>query len=241
MGIKMVGFDADDTLWKSQDYFDDAQREYESIMGKYIDLQSPETHNFLLKVEKQNVGLYGYGVKGMMLSMMQAAVEITEDRVSATDMRDILRIGRELLQHPVELLEGIEDAVATVAREVPIVLITKGDLFHQEAKVKRTPLSQQFKRIEIVSEKDPSTYGRLFREFEVEPSEFLMVGNSVKSDILPILEMGGWGVHVPYHTTWAIENAELPSDSERVLIAEHAARIPSAVMELRERSLNPAS
>lgn len=231
----MVGFDADDTLWKSQDYFDETQREFESIMSQYVDLSSPTAHGHLLSVERENVGLYGYGVKGMMLSMMQAAVEMTDGAVSGADMRRIIEIGRDLLQHPVELLDGIEEAVAEVAREIPIVMITKGDLFHQEAKVRSTPLSQQFGRIEIVSEKDVRTYSRLFREFEVHPSEFLMVGNSMKSDIVPIAELGGWGVHVPYHTTWALEVVELPAEPQlaaRIGVAESAAEIPRRVREL---------
>ncbi len=232
----MVGFDADDTLWRSQDYFDDAQAAYEAIMGEYLDLHQQEVQAHLLQIERQNVGLYGYGAKGMTLSMLQAAVEITQDRISARDIHRILELGRGLLAHPVELLEGIEDAVRDLGARHDLVLITKGDLFHQEAKVRQATLTPQFSRIEIVSEKDTATYSRLLREFEIEPSEFLMVGNSLKSDILPVVELGGWGVHVPYHSTWALEHAEAPRGeaAARLRVVNDASGLVAAVEALVE-------
>ena len=202
-GIALVGFDADDTLWKSQDYFDDAQLQFERIVSAYVDLA--DAGERLYAVEKRNLALFGYGVKGMVLSMIEAAVEITGARISAADLHRIVELGKALLRHPVELLPGVREAVGSVARDWPVVLITKGDLFHQEAKVRDSGLSDLFRRIEIVSEKDAGTYARLFAEFGVAPSQFAMVGNSLRSDIAPVLELGGWGVHVPYHLTWAHE------------------------------------
>ncbi len=236
MSIQMVGFDADDTLWKSQDYFDAAQAEFESIIGQYIDLSVAGVQDHLLQVEKQNIAVFGYGAKGMMLSMMESAIEMTEGRITSSDIRRILDLGKGVLQHPVELLPGIEEAVDEVSRYFPIVLITKGDLFHQEAKVKATPLSKRFKRIEIVSEKDPQTYRRLFGEFAVAPSEFMMIGNSLKSDIEPILAIGGWGVHVPYHTTWAHETVDGIDESllSNFRTATNASEIPRKVRELAD-------
>ena len=236
MSIQMVGFDADDTLWKSQDYFDAAQAEFESIIGQYIDLSVAGVQEHLLQVEKQNIAVFGYGAKGMMLSMMESAIEMTEGRITSSDIRRILDLGKAVLQHPVELLPGIEEAVDEVSRDFPIVLITKGDLFHQEAKVKATPLSKRFKRIEIVSEKDPQTYRRLFGEFAVAPSEFMMIGNSLKSDIEPILAIGGWGVHVPYHTTWAHETVDGIDESllNNFRTATNASEIPRKVRELAD-------
>lgn len=236
MSIQMVGFDADDTLWKSQDYFDAAQAEFESIIGQYIDLSVAGVQEHLLQVEKQNIAVFGYGAKGMMLSMMESAIEMTEGRITSSDIRRILDLGKAVLQHPVELLPGIEEAVDEVSRYFPIVLITKGDLFHQEAKVKATPLSKRFKRIEIVSEKDPQTYRRLFGEFAVAPSEFMMIGNSLKSDIEPILAIGGWGVHVPYHTTWAHETVDGIDESllNNFRTATNASEIPRKVRELAD-------
>jgi putative hydrolase of the HAD superfamily len=202
-GIALVGFDADDTLWRSQDYFDDAQGQFEHLIANYVDLS--DVGKRLYAHEARNLALFGYGVKGMVLSMVEAAVEITDARISAADIHRIVQLGKELLRHPVEVLPGVRKAVVEVAREFPVVLITKGDLFHQEAKVRESGLADLFGRIEIVSEKDPATYARVLREFGVDPAQFLMVGNSLRSDIAPVLELGGWGVHVPYHVTWAHE------------------------------------
>jgi putative hydrolase of the HAD superfamily len=202
-GIALVGFDADDTLWRSQDYFDDAQGQFEHLIANYVDLS--DVGKRLYAHEARNLALFGYGVKGMVLSMVEAAVEITDARISAADIHRIVQLGKELLRHPVEVLPGVREAVVEVAREFPVVLITKGDLFHQEAKVRESGLTDLFGRIEIVSEKDPATYARVLREFGVDPAQFLMVGNSLRSDIAPVLELGGWGVHVPYHVTWAHE------------------------------------
>jgi len=230
-GIALVGFDADDTLWKSQDYFDDAQVEFERIVGGYVDLD--DVGEQLLAVEKRNLALFGYGVKGMVLSMIETAVAITDARISAADLHRIVELGKSLLQHPVELLPGVRDAVESVAVGLPVVLITKGDLFHQEAKVRDSGLSDLFRRIEIVSEKNADTYARLFAEFGVEPSRFLMVGNSLRSDIAPVLELGGWGVHVPYHTTWAHEaEAEVRIGGERMRSIAGMDQLPLAMQEL---------
>ena len=148
--IALVGFDADDTLWRSQDYFDEAQARFEEIVAGYVDLG--DLGGRLYAVEKRNIALFGYGVKGMVLSMIEAAVEITGARISAADLHRIVVLGKDLLQHPVELLPGVREAVADVASTHPVVLITKGDLFHQEAKVRDSGLSDLFRRIEIVSE-----------------------------------------------------------------------------------------
>ena len=230
-GIALVGFDADDTLWKSQDYFDDAQAEFERIVAAYVDLA--DAGDRLYAVEKRNLALFGYGVKGMVLSMIEAAVEITEARISAADLHRIVALGKALLRHPVELLPGVREAVERVAADLPVVLITKGDLFHQEAKVRDSGLSDLFRRIEIVSEKDARTYARLFAEFGIAPAQFVMVGNSLRSDIAPVLELGGWRVHVPYHVTWAHEaDAEVRSGSERMRSIVALDQLPLAMQEL---------
>ena len=232
-GIQLVGFDADDTLWRSQDFFDLAQVEFEQIIGRYVDLGDSRARERLYAVEKGNLALFGYGVKGMALSMMEAAIEITGERLDAADMHRILRLAKDMLSHPVELLPGVREAVEAIATEHEVVLITKGDLFHQEAKVRDSGLSDLFRRIEIVSEKDPATYARLFAEFGVAPSQFAMVGNSLRSDIAPVLELGGWGVHVPYHTTWAHEaDAQLRHGGERMRSIGGLAQLPAAMQEL---------
>ncbi len=202
-GIALVGFDADDTLWRSQDYFDDVQARFERIVSAYVDLT--DIGKQLYECEMRNIAIFGYGVKGMVLSMVEAAVAITDARITATDIHRIVQLGKDLLRHPVDVLPGVREAVEAVSRDFPVVLITKGDLFHQEAKVRESGLADLFGRIEIVSEKDPATYARVLREFDIDPARFLMVGNSLRSDIAPVLALGGWGVHVPYHVTWAHE------------------------------------
>ena len=231
VGIGLVGFDADDTLWRSQDYFDAAQADFERIVATYVDLD--DVAHRLYAVEKRNLALFGYGVKGMVLSMVEAAVEITEERISAGDLHRIVGLGKDLLRHPVEVLDGVREAVEAIAADYPVVLITKGDLFHQEAKVRESGMAHLFRRIEIVSEKDAATYARLFEEFGIQANRFLMVGNSLRSDIAPVLELGGWGVHVPYHTTWAHEaDATLRHGSERMRAIAGIGDLAQVVQEL---------
>jgi putative hydrolase of the HAD superfamily len=229
--IRLVGFDGDDTLWKSEDYYRAAQVEFESIIAGYVDLD--DVHDRLYAVEKGNLALFGYGAKGMTLSMLEAAVDITGARISATDLHRIVQIGKALLQHPVELLPGIREAVAEIASAHEIVLITKGDLFHQEAKVRESGLADLFRRIEIVSEKDAATYARVLAEFDVTAGEFVMIGNSLRSDIAPVLALGGWGVHMPYHVTWAHETeASVAADAPRLRAAASPAQLPAAVRDI---------
>jgi putative hydrolase of the HAD superfamily len=231
--IRMVGFDADDTLWRSEDYFHAAQDEFERIVGGYVDLADARVREQLYAVETGNLAVFGYGVKGMALSMVEAAVQITGERIGARDLHRIVGIAKDMLRHPVELLPGIRDAVEAIASEHAIVLITKGDLFHQEAKVRGSGMASLFRRIEIVSEKDDATYLRLLEEFDIVPRQFVIVGNSLRSDIAPVLRLGGWGIHVPYHLTWAHEaEAELPEAHGRLQVARSAAELPAALCRI---------
>jgi putative hydrolase of the HAD superfamily len=229
--LQLIGFDGDDTLWRSEDYYRDAQAEFERIVGAYVDLD--DVHDRLYAFEKRNIALFGYGVKGMTLSMIEAAVAITDARISAQDLHRIVALGKSLLQHPVELLPGIREAVIEIAHERPVVLITKGDLFHQEAKVRESGLADLFRRIEIVSEKDTPTYARLLAEFGLAPEQFAMIGNSLRSDIVPVLDLGGCGVHMPYHVTWTHETETAPPSAlARLRIVSAAAELPAAVRSL---------
>ena len=232
--LKMVGFDGDDTLWRSEDYYRAANAEFAAIVGAYADLDDAEVQARMLATERRNLALFGYGAKGMTLSMVETAIALSEQRISAPDIERIMALGKHVLQHPVVLLPGIRTAVATVAARYPVVLITKGDLFHQERKVAESGLSAQFRRIEIVSEKDSATWRRLFDEFGVAAHEFAMVGNSLRSDIEPVVRLGGWGVHMPYHVTWAHElDAQLdPRDVPHVREVVQADEIPAAVAQL---------
>ena len=217
--IEMVGFDADDTLWHSEIHFQAAHAEFERIVGAYVDLADARVHERLLATERRNIKLFGYGAKGMTLSLIETAIELTGARISAADVQRLLGLGKEILAHAVELLPGVRAAVEDVARTHAVVLITKGDLFHQEAKVRQSGLSDLFRRIEIVSEKDTATYARLFAEFAVAAANFSMVGNSLRSDIEPVVKLGGWGVFIPYAVTWAHE-AEHGLDAAQHRIAE---------------------
>jgi putative hydrolase of the HAD superfamily len=234
MMIELVGFDGDDTLWHSQGYFDQAQAEFEAILGRYIDVADSGLHARILATEQANLALYGYGAKAMTLSMLETAVAITGGRIAGADIEAILALGREVLRHPVELLPGIRAAVEAVAAQHTVVLVTKGDLFHQERKVAQCGLADLFRRIEIVSEKDPATYARVLSEFKVAPARFAMVGNSLRSDIEPVLRLGGWGVHLPYASTWAHElETTLAADDPRMVVAATPAQVPAALARLR--------
>jgi putative hydrolase of the HAD superfamily len=228
--IELVGFDGDDTLWRSQDFYETAQAEFEAVLAHYVDLAETRLHERLLAIERGNLALFGYGAKGMTLSMIEAAIALTDGRIGASDIHRIVTIGKDVLGHPVELLPGIREAVEEVASRYRVVLITKGDLFHQEHKVARCGLADIFQRIEIVSEKDPATYARVLRECEVDIGRFLMVGNSLRSDIAPVVELGGWGVYMPYHMTWAHEtDTDFDSGNPRVAAVDSAAGIPAAI------------
>jgi putative hydrolase of the HAD superfamily len=230
--IDLVGFDGDDTLWRSQEFYDHAQEAFEAILGRYVDLTTKGLRDALLATERGNIALFGYGAKGMALSMIESAIELTDGRIEARDIHRIVRLGKDVLSHPVELLPGIRDAVEAVAAKHRVVLITKGDLFHQEYKVARSGLADIFHRIEIVSEKDPAAYARLFGEFEVSPDRFAMVGNSLKSDIVPVVELGGWGVYMPYHSTWAHELVTEFAMTERVIEVADASGIATAIARM---------
>lgn len=237
MTLKMIGFDGDDTLWRSEDYFAQAQATFESIVAPYVELRGEALHARLYAVEKRNLAVFGYGVKGMALSMIESAIEITGARIEARDIHRIVELAQSMLRHPVELLPGVREAVARVASRWPVVLITKGDLFHQEAKVRESGLSGLFQRIEIVSEKDTATYARLFAELGVAPHEFAMVGNSLRSDIAPVVALGGFGVHIPYHLTWVHEREARLDAPERVRTLDDADLLYDALDAL-ERGLS---
>jgi putative hydrolase of the HAD superfamily len=188
----------------------------------------------LLDVEGRNLELYGYGAKAFTLSVLETAIELVGDRLTAADVRSILDLGKDLLGHPVDLLDGAADAVTWAAARWPIVLVTKGDLFHQESKIARSGLGELFSGIEIVSEKDPPAYARVCGRHGVAPERLLMVGNSLRSDVAPVLELGGWAVHVPYELTWALDRFDA-EDSLRAdphfLSASSLAELPTLLLD----------
>jgi putative hydrolase of the HAD superfamily len=233
--FELIGFDGDDTLWQSQDFYDAAQVEFERIVGAYVDLADLRVHERLLAIEAGNIHIFGYGAKGMTLSMIEAAFDITGGLISSGDLHRLVGIGKDVLAHPVTLLPGIREAVEQVAATHRIVLITKGDLIHQQAKVKASDLGDLFHRIEIVSEKDTEAYRRVLKECGVEPEAFVLVGNSLRSDIAPVIELGGCGVYMPYHSTWLLEaDPQFAVDNPRVVEVSSAGSIPMAIERLAE-------
>ena len=223
--IRTIGFDADDTLWHNESIFDRAQQRYRELLAKYH--PADEVNRVLFQTEMRNLPLYGYGVKGFMLSATETAIELTKGKISARELREVIALGQEMLAHPVELLPGVAEIVPQLARDFRLLLITKGDLHHQERKVAESRLAPHFHSIEILSEKDGPTYERVLRRHGVAIREFAMIGNSLKSDILPVLQLGGAGVHIPYHITWAHEHVEkVPHDQPRFRQVKHLAEIP---------------
>ena len=208
-----VAFDADDTLWHSESVFEETHGRLVALLSPWIDAETLE--HTLLDTEARNLKTFGYGVKGFTLSMIETAVEITEGRIGAAQIRTILDLGKAMMDHPVELIDGVVetlDALAPEARagRIRLIVITKGDLFHQESKVARSGLAERFESVEIVAEKDEATYRRILQRGGTAPDRFLMIGNSMRSDILPVLDLGGQAVHIPYRITWAHEAVSRP-------------------------------
>jgi putative hydrolase of the HAD superfamily len=206
--LSVIGFDADDTLWQNEAFFRLTEERFAELLADH----APGDHLLerLLEAEKRNVGHYGFGIKGFMLSMIETAIEVTGERVPASVIARILELGQEMLRHPVELLPHVEETLGALADTHPLVLITKGDLLHQEQKLAASGLGELFAGVEIVSEKRPDTYARAFRDHGEGPERAMMIGNSMKSDVVPALEAGAWAVHVPHGPTWALEEAEAP-------------------------------
>jgi putative hydrolase of the HAD superfamily len=207
MSVKVIAFDADDTLWDNEAYFQEAENKFAALLENYLPQHTIARE--LLQTEIQNIELYGYGIKAFILSMIEAAIRITDYSISAKDLEIIIGYGKDLLNKPVTVLEGVEDVLTALKGKYRLVMATKGDLLDQERKLKKSGLQHYFHHIEIMSEKKEEDYKKLIRHLDIKPSEFVMIGNSVKSDILPVLAIGGHGVHIPYHTTWAHERVEV--------------------------------
>jgi putative hydrolase of the HAD superfamily len=214
-GIEVVAFDGDDTLWHSESHFVDAHERFVALVAPYVDGDPGVIDGRVVDTERTNLAIYGYGAKAFTLSLIESAIELTGGRITSREISAILDLGKGLLGHPIELLDGVADVVAELAETGRrLIVVTKGDLFHQEAKVAGSGLSERFARVEIVSEKDVTTYRRVMDEAEVAPQHFLMIGNSVRSDVLPVVELGGHAAHLPYVYTWELEHVP-DADAER--------------------------
>jgi putative hydrolase of the HAD superfamily len=218
--IKAIAFDADDTLWVNEPYFQEAEQKFCALMEDYLPLHA--TAKELFATETGNLPLYGYGIKGFMLSMIETALRISDKTVTPAVLEIAIEYGKELLQKPIELLEGIETVLTQLKPHYRLVVATKGDLLDQERKLKKSGLEPFFHHIEIMSDKKEGDYSKLIRHLDIHPEEFMMVGNSLKSDVLPVLAIGGHAVHIPYHTTWAHEQIEHHVSHERFMEARHA-------------------
>jgi len=201
--IKVIGFDADDTLWVNETFFRDAELEFARLLSPYETANKIDQE--LFKKEMDNLGLYGYGVKAFVLSMVESAIEISNGSVSNKTLSSILNIGKSMLNQPVELLDGVEDVLKTLSKKYRLILATKGDLLDQERKLEKSGLTDYFHHIEVLSDKKEANYSKLLNHLDINPSEFLMIGNSLKSDILPLVNIKAHAIHVPFHTTWAHE------------------------------------
>lgn len=201
--IKVIGFDADDTLWVNETYFRETEERFAELLEGYETKNKVDQE--LFKMEMANLESYGYGVKGFMLSMIESALELSNNRIPQNTIAKILELGKEMIARPVELLDGVEEVLSSLVDRYRLIVLTKGDLLDQERKLERSGLSRYFHHVEVLSDKKEANYSKLLAHLKIEVSEFLMVGNSLKSDVLPILNIGAKAVHVPFHTTWVHE------------------------------------
>jgi putative hydrolase of the HAD superfamily len=232
MSIEIVGVDGDDTLWHSEGHYLVTQQRFAALLEPWVDAEAVGAA--LLEAERRNLAIFGYGVKGFTLSMIETALSVTGHRIDGARIEEIITMGKELLAHPVDLLDGVAETLGELSARHRLVLITKGDLFHQESKVAASGIGEVFEGVEVVAEKDPATYSRLLRRIGAGPEAFCMVGNSLRSDIAPVLEIGGAGVHIPYHVTWALEHAEVEESHPRMATVGRFPEIPGAIDALAQ-------
>jgi putative hydrolase of the HAD superfamily len=203
MKLKIIAFDADDTLFVNEPYFQETEQKFCALMNDYLSQQGLSQE--LFRVEIQNLDLYGYGIKGYILSMIEAAMKISNNTISIEIIEKIIVYGKELLQKPIELLEGVEETLKALHGNYKLIVATKGDLKDQQSKLHRSGLGHYFHHIEVMADKQELNYEKLLKRLEINADEFFMVGNSLKSDVLPVLGIGGYAVHIPFHTTWEHE------------------------------------
>ncbi len=228
--ITTLGFDADDTLWHNEHLFRLTEDRFAELLADYTDPNGLKDR--LLEAEKRNILHYGYGIKSFTLSMIETAIEVTDRRVPAEVVSQILEAGREILSEPAAPLPNVVETLQAVKNDYRLIMITKGDLFDQERKASGSGLDRFFDAIEIVSEKTPETYQTLFQRHGTGASEAMMIGNSLKSDVLPALQAGSYGTHVPFGTTRALEEADAPEASDRFFQIEHIGKVPELLARI---------
>jgi putative hydrolase of the HAD superfamily len=204
--IRVIGFDADDTLWVNETYFREAEEKVGMLLSHF---ETPnKIDQELFRMEIKNLPTYGYGIKGFVLSMVELSIELSNGTVSNKIISEILRIGKDMINKPVQLLDGVEEVLISLSKDYKLILATKGDLLDQERKLEKSGLNQYFHHIEVLSEKQEANYQKLLNHLDINPTDFLMIGNSLKSDILPLINIGAKAIHVPFHTTWQHEKVE---------------------------------
>ena len=232
-----IGFDADDTLWKNEEYYLEGRRRFSQILEKYnisgVDLDLVDD------LEVENIQYYGYGVMSFVLSLIELAIQKTDQRIHPSDIQALLDLAKEMLSVDVELYDGVQPLLERLSTSYSLLLITKGDLFHQQRKLRESGLEALFQAVEVVSEKTPQVYQDIFDRHRIEPGHFLMIGNSLRSDILPVLDRGGWAIHLVRHLTWSHEDAPNSEDFpvERLIEVEGIDQVFNALNQLKNRKV----
>jgi putative hydrolase of the HAD superfamily len=231
-GFELIGFDADDTLWHNERMYAAAEAAYVKLVSKYYDADTISER--LYETEVRNMSILGYGVKAFTLSMIETAIQLSDGQITANEIGEILNYCKQILGAPVDLFPHVSETIPLLAEKYPLMLITKGDLLDQESKLKRSGLEAYFHYVEIISQKDTDSYRRIFEKYSIAPERFLMVGNSVKSDILPVLELGGHAVHIPFEILWQHEVAESPSaEHPGYYTLKHMGELPELLKMLK--------
>jgi putative hydrolase of the HAD superfamily len=228
--LTAIGFDADDTLWQHEQFYRLTEERFTALLADYAEAKDLAAK--LLAAEKRNLALYGFGVKGFTLSMIETAIEVTNGAVPAQTIREILNAGRDMHAHPIETLPHARETLEALAGRYRIILITKGDLFDQERKLAQSGLGDFFDAVEIVSDKTDKTYERIFSRHADGARRAMMVGNSLKSDVVPAIMAGSWGVHIPHDLTWSLEHADAPSEAPRFRRIAHLGELNGLIKEI---------
>ena len=227
-GIKVIGFDADDTLWVNEPYYREVENQFVELMTAYG--VNGDIAGELFKTEIANLELYGYGIKAFMLSLVECAIDLTEGAVKSQTVSKIIALGKAMLERPIELLPDVKEVLKQLAPFYRLIVATKGDLLDQERKMRKSSISGYFHHIEVMSDKQEEHYVQLLKHLDIAPEQFLMIGNSLKSDVLPPLKLGAWGIYVPYHTTWAHEEVEEEPQTDRFFQVEGLREVVKIVL-----------
>ena len=226
----VIGFDADDTLWHNESIFTITQEKFREILHSY---NTELVNQTLSSTQIKNLKLFGYGIKGFILSMVETSVELTNGEIKGNEIQKIIDFGREMLANPIELLPHVQEVIEDLSRKYRLLLITKGDLFDQETKIARSGLAEYFTGVEIVSEKNTETYEKILSRHEITASRFIMIGNSMRSDIVPIVQIGGQAVHIPYYSTWDHEQKHPYIDPKNFKQLKHIGLLPGLIEGMR--------